>query len=117
GRDFFSHHDLGKVMSAEDEDVRRLIAQVRSEPEPDPSTVTQHVYAPFPADPETPPGPGTPNVSYAVAIRAAIDKLITRRNGFMLGQDVGRLGGVMQASAGIKGRHSDRIIDSPLNEP
>ena len=28
-----------------------------------------------------------------------------------------RLGGVMQATAGIKGAHADRIIDAPLNEP
>jgi 2-oxoisovalerate dehydrogenase E1 component len=117
GRDFFAHHELGKVMGEEDAQVRAILDQVRGEPEPDASTILEHAYAPFPTNPETQPGPGTTIVSYAGAIRSALDKLITRKNGFMLGQDVGRLGGVMQASAGIKAKHPDRIVDSPLNEP
>jgi 2-oxoisovalerate dehydrogenase E1 component len=117
GRDFFSHHELGAIMGEEDAIVRTTLDQVRAEADPDPGTLLQEIYAPFPEDPETVPGPGTTNISYAGAIRAALDKLIDRKGGFMLGQDVGRLGGVMQASAGIKGRHPGKIIDSPLNEP
>lgn len=117
GRDFFAHHDLGAVMAAEDAEVRALLDQVRSEPDPDPKTLFEHVRPPFPSAPESEPGVGTTAISYAGAIRSAIDKLIVRRNAFMLGQDVGRLGGVMQASAGIKALHPTRIIDSPLNEP
>ena len=75
------------------------------------------IGSPFPVAAVTAPGPGATNVSYAGAIRSALDKLITRRGGFMIGQDVARLGGVMQASAGIKGKHPDKIVDSPLNEP
>jgi pyruvate/2-oxoglutarate/acetoin dehydrogenase E1 component len=56
-------------------------------------------------------------VTYAGAIRSALSKLIGRKNGFILGQDVGRLGGVMTATAGLQARHPDRIVDSPLNEP
>jgi 2-oxoisovalerate dehydrogenase E1 component len=117
GRDFFAHHRLGRIMEAEDAEVRATLEQVRHEPEPDPATVDSHVYAPFPSAPETPPAAGTTNISYAGAIRAAIDKLIDRRQAYMIGQDVGRLGGVMQASAGIKQRHPGKIVDSPLNEP
>ena len=51
------------------------------------------------------------------AIRAAIHHIISRHNGILWGQDVGRLGGVMQATAGLKARYPDRIIDAPLNEP
>jgi 2-oxoisovalerate dehydrogenase E1 component len=117
GRDFFSHHQLGRVMSAADEQVRALIDQVRQEPEPDPASVDQFIRPPFPEDPETPPAEGTTIVSYAGAIRSALDKLISRRGGYMLGQDVGRLGGVMQASAGLQAKHPGRVVDSPLNEP
>lgn len=117
GRDFFTHHDLGAVMAAEDADIRRILDQVRGEPDPDPRSIFEHVRPPFPTEPETAPGEGTTMISYAGAIRSAIDKLITRRSAFMVGQDVGRLGGVMQASAGIKVKHPDRIIDAPLNEP
>jgi 2-oxoisovalerate dehydrogenase E1 component len=117
GRDFFAHHELGKVMGAEDENVRRMIDAVREEPTPDPATVLDHTWAPFPTEPETAPGPGTTNVTYAGAIRSALSKLIERKNGFILGQDVGRLGGVMTATAGLKTQYPDRIVDSPLNEP
>ena len=51
------------------------------------------------------------------AIRAALTRSSRRSNGVIWGQDVGRLGGVMQATAGLKVAHPDRIIDAPLNEP
>ena len=63
------------------------------------------------------PGPGTTNISYAGAIRSALDKLIERQNGVVVGQDVGKLGGVMQASAGLKLKHPEKVTDAPLNEP
>ena len=117
GRDFFAHHVLGRVMEAENEKVRAWIDQVRDEPHPDPASIHEHTYAPFPDHAETSPGEGTTGVSYAGAIRSALDKLITRHNGVICGQDVGRLGGVMTATAGLKSRHPDRVIDAPLNEP
>ncbi len=117
GRDFFAHHDLGRIMAEEDQEVRRIMAQVEEEPHPDPDSIWDHVHAPFPEEPETPPGEGTTQVSYAGAIRSALDKLITRRGGFLAGQDVAALGGVMQASAGLKARHPGAVVDAPLNEP
>ena len=117
GRDFFAHHVLGNVMDAENEKVRAWIDQVRGEPHPDPASIHDHVYAPFPEHEETLPGPGTTGVSYAGAIRSALDKLIVRNNGVICGQDVGRLGGVMTATAGLKSLHPDRVLDAPLNEP
>ncbi|MCB9689372.1 MAG: hypothetical protein H6735_30320 [Alphaproteobacteria bacterium] len=117
GRDFFAHHDLGRVMGEEDASLRQMLEQVRSEPNPDPSTVMDHIYAPFPQDAETTPQAGTTNVTYAGAIRSALSKLITRRNGFILGQDVGRLGGVMTATAGLQAKHPGSVVDAPLNEP
>ena len=117
GRDFFAHHELGTVMTERDDRIRAYIDQIRDEPHPDPATLFEHIYAPFPAGPETPPGEGTTNISYAAAIRSALDKLIERRNGMVLGQDVGKLGGVMTATKGLKDKHGDHIVDSPLNEP
>ncbi len=117
GRDFFSHHRLGRVMDEEDAEIRAILDQVRTEPLPDPSTLMEHIYAPFPEDAETAPGGPATCVTYAGAIRSALDKLIVRKNGVIIGQDVARLGGVMTATAGIQARHPDRIIDSPLNEP
>lgn len=117
GRDFFAHHDLGSVMSSINEEVRSQIEAVQAEPHPDPAQLFDHVWAPFPGDPETEPGPGTTHVSYAGAIRSALSKLISRRRGLIVGQDVGRLGGVMTATAGLQARYPDRVVDAPLNEP
>jgi 2-oxoisovalerate dehydrogenase E1 component len=119
GRDFFAHHTLGRVMEREDAAIRGLIDQVRAEPDPDASTLFDHVLAPFPTNAETPADAGrSTSITYAGGIRSALDKLITRHNGVILGQDVGRLGGVMTATAGLQARHGrERVIDSPLNEP
>jgi len=117
GRDFFAHHDLGTVMSEEDGIIREWLAQVIAEPHPDPADLYSHIYPPFPEVQESAPGEGTTVISYAGAIRAALDKLIAHKNGVMTGQDVGNLGGVMQASAGLKKRYPEKVTDSPLNEP
>jgi 2-oxoisovalerate dehydrogenase E1 component len=117
GRDFFAHHRLGRIMAEEDAAARNLIAAVRAEPDPKTSEVTDHVYRPFPTVDETAAGPGQTQISYAGAIRSALDKLITRKGGHALGQDIGRLGGVMTATAGLKARHPDHVVDAPLNEP
>jgi 2-oxoisovalerate dehydrogenase E1 component len=117
GRDFFAHHELGAVMGAENAALAKLMDEVRAEPNPDPATVMDHTWAPFPDRAETAPQAGTTNVTYAGAIRSALAKLITRKNGFILGQDVGRLGGVMTATAGLQARYPDKVVDAPLNEP
>jgi len=117
GRDFFAHHQLGEIMAAEDAHIKQMLASVRAEPDPDPAGLFDHIYAPFPTQPETAPGPGSTHITYAGAIRSALDKLIERKNGLILGQDVGKLGGVMTATAGLKTKHPDRVIDAPLNEP
>ena len=116
GRDFFAHHELGSIMSEEDAVIKGLLEQVRSEPDPPVESIMEHVIAPFP-EVEERPGEGTTNITYAGAIRAALSQIIEESNGVIWGQDVGRLGGVMQATAGLKAAHPDRIIDAPLNEP
>ena len=116
GRDFFAHHEPGRIMDAEIEHVRAVIKQVRAEPEPSPDSLFEHVYRPFPevAEPAT---SGTTNITYAGAVRSALDRIIDQHGGVLWGQDVARLGGVMQATAGLKERHPDRVFDAPLNEP
>ena len=117
GRDFFAHHDLGSIMEEENTLVKGWIKQVLAEPDPDISKLFDHIYPPFPEVVESAPGEGLTNISYAGSIRSALDKIISHNGGYLLGQDVGRLGGVMQASAGLKAKHPNRVIDAPLNEP
>ncbi len=117
GRDFFSHHELGAVMDEVDQEVRAIVSQVRDEPHPDPAEVGTHVYPAFPQVEETTPGPGQTQISYAGAIRSALDKLINRKGGHAIGQDIGRLGGVMTATAGLQAKNPGSVVDAPLNEP
>ena len=116
GRDFFSHHTLGTIMDEETTGIRNMVDQVRSEPDPPPESIFELIYPPFPEVTER-PASGQTVISYAGAIRSAIDHIIEDHNGVLWGQDVGRLGGVMTATAGLKAKHPERIIDAPLNEP
>ncbi len=116
GRDFFAHHDLGTVMQAEMIEVQDIIKQVRQEPDPDPATVEHLIYPPFPEVREVESN-GQTQFTYAGAVRAAIDQILSHHGGVLWGQDVGRLGGVMTATAGLQAKHPERVIDAPLNEP
>lgn len=117
GRDFFAHHHLGNIMGRQDEEVRAIFEEVRAEPEPPVESILDNIYPPFPQVTEPAPQAGTTNVTYGGAIRSALDHIIANHNGMILGQDVGKLGGVMQATAGLKGRYPDFVTDAPLNEP
>lgn len=116
GRDYFAHHDPGHIMAEEIEHVKGLLAQVRKEPDPPAESIFEHIYRPFPRVQET-DASGTTNITYAGAVRSALDQIITHRGGVIWGQDVARLGGVMTATAGLKHKHPERVIDAPLNEP
>ena len=116
GRDFFAHHDLGNIMGRHDEDIRSTVDRVRAEADPPAESVFDHIRAPFPEIVE-PPQVGQTNITYAGAIRAALSNIIKHHHGALWGQDVGRLGGVMTATAGLKKRFPDKVIDAPLNEP
>jgi 2-oxoisovalerate dehydrogenase E1 component len=116
GHDFFAHHELGRLMSQENELVSALFEQVREEPDPPADSVGENIYPPFPEVTEGETA-GSTNITYAGAIRAAIDHIIRIHGGAMWGQDVAKLGGVMQATAGLFQKHGPRIFDAPLNEP
>ncbi len=116
GRDFFAHHEPGSIMQVEIDMVKQTIDQVRAEPDPPVDSVLDHIYRPFPAVEEK-WGEGQTVITYAGAIRAAVDNIVTNHGGLLWGQDVGDLGGVMTATAGLKAKHPDRILDTPLNEP
>jgi 2-oxoisovalerate dehydrogenase E1 component len=116
GRDFFSHHELGRVMSREDESVRAVFEMVKAEANPPVESVSDHIYPPFPMVTEA-AHQGKTEITYGGAIRAALDHIMRDQGGAMWGQDVAKLGGVMQASAGLLAKHPERIFNAPLNEP
>ena len=116
-RDFFDNYEMGSIMSEENEYIKNLISEIRQEPDPDPDSIHLHLHAPFPDVQESTPRDTQTSITYGGAIRAAIDNIITHHNGAVWGQDIAKLGGVMQATAGLAAKHPDRIFDAPLNEP
>ena len=119
GRDFFAHHDLGRVMGRRDEELQAMLREVKAEADPPVDSLPDHIFAPFPQVTEPAPTDRTTAVTYGGAIRAAMKRLLDRtdKTAFITGQDVGKLGGVMQATAGLKKEFDDRVTDAPLNEP
>ena len=119
GADFFVHHELGRVMAEEDARVARWFQEVEAEPHPSAASAWNHVRPPLPevVDPADLATRPATNVTYAGALRAAMKEVLTRWPGAIWGQDVGQLGGVMQATAGLKDLFPDRVIDAPINEP
>jgi 2-oxoisovalerate dehydrogenase E1 component len=119
GADFFAHHRLGKLMEEEDRQVAEWMKAVQEEPEPEPASVYRFSRPPFPkiGEPAAASEAGETVVTYAGALRAAHKRIFERHLALAWGQDIGELGGVMQATAGLKALFPERVLDSPLNEP
>lgn len=118
-QDYFAHHELGRVMGEEDARVATWLKEVQTEADPDPSSIWDHVRPPFPSydEPEDLASRDRTNVTYAGALRAAQKHVLSNYPSAIWGQDVGKLGGVMQATAGLKDLWPERVIDAPINEP
>jgi 2-oxoisovalerate dehydrogenase E1 component len=119
GADFFAHHDLGALFAGEDARVAAWFAEVEKEADPDPAEVASFTRPPFPpvVDPDDLATRPETAVTYAGALRAAHKAILESRPSAAWGQDIGHLGGVMQATAGLKELFPDRVIDAPINEP
>jgi 2-oxoisovalerate dehydrogenase E1 component len=119
GADFFNHHELGTVMGECLERLTRWLAEVEDEPEPTAESIFDFIRPPIAAvrDPDDLLTRDQTHVTYAGALRAAHRWVLEHPRSMMWGQDVGHLGGVMQATAGLKARFGSRVLDAPLNEP
>ena len=87
-------------------------------PEPEPSALTDHVFAPEPAvlfRPATTP-PATRQVTFSDAVREALAEEMRRDAGvFLLGEDV-TLGGYFAVTAGLSDEFPGRVLDTPISE-
>jgi 2-oxoisovalerate dehydrogenase E1 component len=77
-----------------------------------PSVCAPHVQYP------APPEPGTRPLGFVAAIREALDlELAADPDVIVLGEDVGRVGGLFRATEGLYERYGDeRVRDTPLSE-
>ena len=97
GQDYFKHHELGSIMGAEHAYFAKLQEAVRLEPEPPIESIHEHIRAPFPIVSEVQTDERVTYITYGGQSVQALDNIIRNHGGVMWGQDVAKLGGVMQA--------------------
>lgn len=117
----FGEAYLRQIETEAEADIREAFAQATNAPEPDPSTVATHVFAPTPVTEEsgerTPQGKG--KVMMVDAALFAIRELMEEdENCLLYGQDVGkRLGGVFREAATLGERFGDhRVFNTAIQE-
>jgi 2-oxoisovalerate dehydrogenase E1 component len=107
-------------------DVRAALEEVASWPDPDPATVTQHVFAPavgttLAVVPDSAEGQGQAQpqrINLIDAVRRTLEGEMTRDPRVVVfGEDVGAKGGVHGATAHMQEKFGDwRVFDTSLSE-
>ena len=108
---------LAEIGAAVEAELDAAIAVAEASPEPQMAALAPAVTAPHhPAEP--PPAPGERQLYYVEAIREAMDQEMARDERVMLmGEDVGRVGGLFACSTGLLDRHgAARVRDTPISE-
>ena len=82
-----------------------------------PDDLLPSVFAPHRRHP-APPAPGERPLAFVAAVREALDlELAADRDVMLMGEDVGRVGGIFRATAGLYETYGpERIRDTPLTE-
>ena len=98
-------------------DVDAAVETALCDEEASPDDLLPSVYAPHARYP-TPPEPGTRPLGFVAAIREALDlELAADPDVIVLGEDVGRVGGLFRATEGLYERYGEeRVRDTPLTE-
>lgn len=118
GKDFFRRHDFGTIAREADDHILDTMQIAAAEPEPTPESIYEHIRAPFPGVVEAPPEGRQTAISLNGAIRSAMQAILAKNPmTWLYGQDIGKKGGVMQATRGLWERFPDQVRDAPINEP
>ena len=103
--------------------MRAGIAAAEAEPRADPSLLFEHAYVdpPHRSQPTSPSCGGCSAMAEQLLVEAVNDALHTELERdddvLVMGEDVGRAGGVFRATAGLRDRFGpDRCVDTPLAE-
>jgi 2-oxoisovalerate dehydrogenase E1 component len=117
-KDYYARHDLGRVGGEADAYIVQTMEIAAGEPEPDIESVYDHIRDPFPVVHEPPTTGRQTVVSINGAVRAAMRGILAQNPmTWIYGQDVGKKGGVMQATRGLWGDFPRQVRDAPINEP
>lgn len=99
------------------DEIGQAIAAAEAAPEPTLDILAPAVTAPHP-EPDAPPPASDRKLHYCEAIREALDQEMQRDERVVLiGEDVGRIGGLFACSVGLQEKHgSRRVRDTPISE-
>lgn len=117
----FAESDLDKIVAESKEEVLAAYNKALSAPDPEPSDLTTHIFAPTPITEErgerTPVGK-EPTVMVDSALFAMQEILAKHPEALLYGQDVGkRLGGVFREAATLAEKFGDeRVFNTPIQE-
>lgn len=102
--------------------INEQAALAQEAPDPTPESVSQHVYA-LPIENETPAKYEKLNFTskksgnIIEAVRAGLDHIMENDgSAIILGEDVGKKGGVFKATEGLWEKYPGRVLDTPLAE-
>lgn len=98
-------------------EIEASIASAEAAPEPTSAILLPSVIAPLLPDVGE-PDPGSRMLSYIEAVREALDQELARDPSvFVMGEDVGKIGGLFAATRGLQETHGAvRVRDTPISE-
>jgi 2-oxoisovalerate dehydrogenase E1 component len=110
---------IAALKSEAEAEIEAAIAAAKAAPEPTLSMLTGAVTAPHASlAPEPGEAASSRVISMVEAIREAIDQEMTRDlSVFVIGEDVGRIGGIFACTRGLIEKHgAERLRDTPISE-
>ena len=98
-------------------EVEASVTSAEAAPEPTSAILFPSVIAPLLPDVGE-PDPGARTLSYIEAVREALDQELARDPSvFIMGEDVGKIGGLFAATKGLQETHgAARVRDTPISE-
>lgn len=114
----FKREELDEMQAEVESELAAAKQFAVASPEPTLDDLRDTVYAPHYQPPEPTPAPTLRELSFAEAVKEALAQEMARDPSvFVLGEDVGRIGGIFAATRGlIESYGADRVRDTPISE-
>jgi 2-oxoisovalerate dehydrogenase E1 component len=108
---------LGEMKMEVEMEIEACVVMAEAAPEPDSAILLPSVLSPLLPDMGE-PEPGTRLLGYVEAVREAMDQELARDTCvFVMGEDVGRIGGLFACTRGLQERYgAARVRDTPISE-
>jgi 2-oxoisovalerate dehydrogenase E1 component len=99
-------------------DLRSALEAALAQPEPEPASVTRHLFGPISSPPTEPPATSGPRVNLIEAVRRTLEaEMAVNPRVAVFGEDVGVKGGVHGATAHMQTKFgAERVFDTSLSE-